>query len=108
MIRRPPRSTLFPYTTLFRYGTAPDMATGFAVEHPVFGADAWSMEGNVGYSEGAPSAIIRTGFTHHLANGSEPTVALTIRHFAPPPVGLPTTGFEAVSLTTTDNLTFGN
>src|SRR5215469_13416474 len=84
------------------------MATGFAVEHPVFGTDAWTMEGNVGYSEGAPSAILRTGFTHHLANGSEPTVALTIRHFAPPPVGLPTTGFEAVSLTTTDNLTFGN
>src|SRR6266571_6394027 len=24
MIRRPPRSTLFPYTTLFRSGTAPD------------------------------------------------------------------------------------
>ena len=90
------------------YGTAPDMATGFAVEHAVFGTDAWSMEGNVGYSEGAPSAIIRTGFTHHLANGSEPTVALTIRHFAPPPVGLPTTGLEAVSVTTTDNLAFGN
>src|SRR2546427_4221424 len=24
MIRRPPRSTLFPYTTLFRSGTAPE------------------------------------------------------------------------------------
>src|SRR2546426_9570575 len=26
MIRRPPRSTLFPYTTLFRSGTKPDPA----------------------------------------------------------------------------------
>src|SRR3712207_7134372 len=25
MIRRPPRSTLFPYTTLFRSGNAPDL-----------------------------------------------------------------------------------
>src|SRR3989442_3846901 len=27
MIRRPPRSTLFPYTTLFRSGTASDCAS---------------------------------------------------------------------------------
>src|SRR3712207_7314968 len=27
MIRRPPRSTLFPYTTLFRSGLVPDLAT---------------------------------------------------------------------------------
>src|SRR3712207_8010604 len=26
MIRRPPRSTLFPYTTLFRSGQVPDLA----------------------------------------------------------------------------------
>src|SRR5260370_8890658 len=26
MIRRPPRSTLFPYTTLFRSGTSPEAA----------------------------------------------------------------------------------
>src|SRR2546427_3757447 len=32
MIRRPPRSTLFPYTTLFRSGLAPEQqrADGFA------------------------------------------------------------------------------
>src|SRR2546422_1620888 len=28
MIRRPPRSTLFPYTTLFRSATAPDQIRG--------------------------------------------------------------------------------
>src|SRR2546422_2179127 len=28
MIRRPPRSTLFPYTTLFRSGIQPDRAGG--------------------------------------------------------------------------------
>src|SRR5256885_3570196 len=30
MIRRPPRSTLFPYTTLFRSGVAPDGKSGFS------------------------------------------------------------------------------
>src|SRR3712207_8938303 len=28
MIRRPPRSTLFPYTTLFRSGVSPDSPVG--------------------------------------------------------------------------------
>src|SRR3712207_7661839 len=30
MIRRPPRSTLFPYTTLFRSGRNPEQCAGFA------------------------------------------------------------------------------
>src|SRR3712207_7452572 len=34
MIRRPPRSTLFPYTTLFRSGSAPDIA-GQGVANPL-------------------------------------------------------------------------
>src|SRR2546430_4656806 len=35
MIRRPPRSTLFPYTTLFRslVGTMTQTATGLRLEH---------------------------------------------------------------------------
>src|SRR2546429_9943300 len=35
MIRRPPRSTLFPYTTLFR---SPDHVGPEGAEHPVLGA----------------------------------------------------------------------
>src|SRR3712207_6972004 len=34
MIRRPPRSTLFPYTTLFRSHLAEDMARAFAAMVP--------------------------------------------------------------------------
>src|SRR3712207_7509153 len=33
MIRRPPRSTLFPYTTLFRSLSDVDRPEGFTVEH---------------------------------------------------------------------------
>src|SRR2546422_6853070 len=38
MIRRPPRSTLFPYTTLFRsLGDSPQRADLRGVEHPAHG-----------------------------------------------------------------------
>src|SRR3712207_7821256 len=43
MIRRPPRSTLFPYTTLFRSRlarTAVDALVGVDVHHPVALVDA--------------------------------------------------------------------
>src|SRR5687768_17922515 len=36
MIRRPPRSTLFPYTTLFRSGYTPDLVSG-GNANPVLG-----------------------------------------------------------------------
>src|SRR3712207_8339173 len=54
MIRRPPRSTLFPYTTLFRSGVAVEEAHGLEVEadvadrhdRPVLGAhDVMGAEG---------------------------------------------------------------
>src|SRR3712207_8962671 len=38
MIRRPSRSTLFPYTTLFRSGGAPAVQPGSALRHRLAGA----------------------------------------------------------------------
>ena len=35
MIRRPPRSTLFPYTTLFRSHVLPDCGAGHDKQHPL-------------------------------------------------------------------------
>src|SRR3712207_7087986 len=45
MIRRPPRSTLFPYTTLFRSGYWPD-----GVDGP--DADGWLGTGDLAYRDG--------------------------------------------------------
>src|SRR5258708_26716532 len=56
MIRRPPRSTLFPYTTLFRspvHGSAPDIA-GKCIANPI--GQIWSgamMLCHIGASEAA-------------------------------------------------------
>src|SRR2546422_5032181 len=47
MIRRPPRSTLFPYTTLFRSGVASRHAFGTAPKYPTTHATcAVGNEGN--------------------------------------------------------------
>src|SRR3989449_3325759 len=57
MIRRPPRSTLFPYTTLFRSPALPEVLDGFdgiaAGEDVVNGAGAGSCA-VVGHHRGRP------------------------------------------------------
>jgi hypothetical protein len=90
------------------YGGVSDMSTGFSLEHPVFSGDTLSLAGNVGYGQGAGAAILRTSYTHKAANGSEPTVALTVRRLGAPEVNFHTQGLQSIALTTTDNLTIGN
>ena len=89
------------------YGSESDMTTGFALEHSVSTDDVWGLAGNVGYGL-SPAAIIHTSFTHHAANGSDPTLALTVRNLAPPTVGFPTTGLQSIALTSTDTLALGD
>src|SRR2546421_6986169 len=57
MIRRPPRSTLFPYTTLFRSGVKPEAADEYA--RRVFEAQT--------KKRGAP-------LTNHLVYARRPTI----------------------------------
>jgi hypothetical protein len=90
------------------YGSQSDMMTGFALEQHVFGNDEWTLAGNVGYGGPEPAAVLRGAFTHHGANGSDPTVALTVRSLAPPESSLHTGGLQAVELTTSDSMVFGN
>src|SRR2546430_5006447 len=64
MIRRPPRSTLFPYTTLFRSRRrgAQDRSPGCTAEAPVHGA-ARAREGPVRAARG-PGARVLRGYRH--------------------------------------------
>ena len=89
------------------YGTVSDMSTGFTLEHKILSDDAISLEGNVGYGQGAGAAILRTSYTHHSPSGSEPAVALTVRRLTPPVGSFHDQGLQAFSLTTTDNVTVG-
>src|SRR3712207_8311724 len=56
MIRRPPRSTLFPYTTLFRSTSALATATFLADQHP--GGSAYCIG-----EAGLTTALYEAGYT---------------------------------------------
>src|SRR2546428_4483475 len=66
MIRRPPRSTLFPYTTLFRSGIAPTLATGDSGE-----LSAISMFLGVGHPPGYPLLVFVSKLASVLLPRSE-------------------------------------
>src|SRR3989475_2344944 len=73
MIRRPPRSTLFPYTTLFRSPVANGATVHFAVNFSenVFGVDA----GDFALAESGVSGSSVTGVS---GSGKDYTVTVQI------------------------------
>src|SRR3712207_6949450 len=84
MIRRPPRSTLFPYTTLFRSGVAHDVR--YMRPHPIFveraaGALKWDADGHeyVDYQGGHGALIL--GHTHPEVRSEEHTSELQSRQY---------------------------
>src|SRR3712207_7741400 len=75
MIRRPPRSTLFPYTTLFR---SPELVEG--TQHHL-GAEAatWSLSLSEGRNTTVPELV--EGTQHHLRRSEEHTSELQSRQY---------------------------
>src|SRR3989442_10558449 len=64
MIRRPPRSTLFPYTTLFRSGLA--AGTGYS-----YRVRAYNGTGSSTYSNTAVVPVAPTNLTATAVSGNE-------------------------------------
>src|SRR3989454_12434021 len=64
MIRRPPRSTLFPYTTLFRSGFGVTVLSGEEFRHLVQGKGGHGM---IGAGAGLPQG--EQAFVHGLCGG---------------------------------------
>jgi hypothetical protein len=90
------------------YGSGSDMSTGFTLERSIFSAGHVGLSGNVGYGDGTPDAVFRTHYSHTLADGSEPSVALTMRRFAPSDPNLHNAALQAVALNMGDSLTVGD
>src|ERR1700719_1569615 len=65
------------------YGSGSDMTTGFTLDRSIFSDGHLAFSGNVAYGNTVPAAVLRTTYSHRLANGSEPSLALTVRRFAP-------------------------
>src|SRR3989442_16037311 len=86
MIRRPPRSTLFPYTTLFRSGFAP-AAFGFLARQFDDSGDAQvAMQSAAHDEDAAPDDMARFGNAlERAAAESEIHRRLAFAARAPPP-----------------------
>jgi hypothetical protein len=90
------------------YGSGSDLSTGFSVERSIFSAGHVGVSGNVGYGEGLPAAVLRATYSHKRADGSEPSVALTMRRFAPSDPNLHNAALQALALAVGDDFSVGD
>ena len=90
------------------YGTGSDMSTGFTLEHSMFADGQLAFSGNVGYGEGLPAAVVRAGYSHVQADGSESSLGLTVHRFAPSDPNLHNAALQALALSAGDDLTLGD
>jgi Carboxypeptidase regulatory-like domain len=91
------------------FGGSSDMSTGFSIEHSLTSAGTLSLNGNLGYGSGLPTAVLRTTYTNRFNSGFEPTIALTVRRLTSPDVSnLRGASLQALSLKTSDRMTVGD
>jgi hypothetical protein len=92
------------------YGTGSDANTVFTIEHSVFGEGRLALSGNVGYGAGTgvPAGVLRAAYSHKLDDGSEPTVAMTVRRFEPSDPNLHNAALQALALSASDDFTLGD
>ena len=90
------------------YGTGSDMSTGFSLERSIFSADRVGLSGNVGYGDGFPTAVLRAAYSHRLPDGSGPSMAVTMRRFAPSDPNLHNAALQALALSAGDDFAVGD
>ena len=88
------------------YGTGSDMSTGFSLERSIFSTGHLSFSGDIGYgSDNLPGGVLRTTYSHQLADGSTPTLGLTARRFSPSDPALHNAALQALDLSAGDDFT---
>jgi hypothetical protein len=90
------------------FGSGSDLSTGFLVEKSLFSTGTLTFNGDVGYGEGLPNAVVRTSYKRQMANGSTPEVAFTMHRLSSPDLGLRNAQLQALALTTSDDVTLGD
>ncbi len=90
------------------YGSGSDMNTGFTLERSIFSTGRVGMSGNVGYGDGTPDAVFRTTYSRVLPDASEPSVAMTVRRFAPSDPNLHNAALQALALAMGDSFSVGD
>ena len=90
------------------YGTGSDVSTGFTLERSIFSDGRLSLSGDVGYGSSVPAGVLRTTYSHRLADGSSPTLGLTVRRFSPSDPYLHNASLQALALSAADDFTVGD
>jgi len=90
------------------YGSGSDMSTAFSVERSIFSVDRVGVSGNVGYGDSLPSAVLRALYSHRLPDGSGPSMAVTMRRFAPSDPNLHYAALQALAVNAGDDLSLGD
>jgi len=90
------------------YGTGSDMSAGFRMERSIFADGILSFSGNVAYGDTVPAAVLRTTYTRHLDNGSQPSLGLTVHRFAPSDPNLHNAALQAIALSGDDDFSLGD
>jgi len=89
------------------FGSASDMSTVFSVERSIFSSGTMAFQGDVGYGNGSPNAVLRASYSHKMPNGSTPEMAFTMRRLAAPGIDSRTTALQALALSASDEFTLG-
>jgi len=87
------------------YGTGSGMSTGFRLERSIFTDGHLSVSGDVGYGGSLPAGVLRTTYSHRLADGSAPTLGLTVRRFSASDPNLHNAALQALALSAGDDFT---
>jgi hypothetical protein len=90
------------------YGSGSDMSAAFSVERSIFSVDRVGLSGHVGYGDSLPSAVLRAMYSHRLPDGSGPTMAVTMRRFAPSDPNLHYAALQALALNAGDDISVGD
>ncbi len=90
------------------YGSGSDMSTSFSLERSIFSASRVGISGNIGYGDSLPATVLRATYSHALPDGSGPSMALTMRRFAPSDPNLHYAALQALALNAADVLALGD
>jgi len=86
------------------YGGSSDATTQFSFERSIFSNGMLAFDGNVGYGETSPAAVLRARYSQVLDNGTSPEISFTARRLAPPDPALRGTSLSTFSLRVADTM----
>ena len=90
------------------YGSGSDVSTGFKLERSIFSDGRLAFSGNVGYGDTIPAAVVRSSYSHRMANGSTPELGVTVRRFAPSDPSLHNAALQSIALSASDDFALGD